>query len=701
MILRNHTFALVFVFSAALTLRCFAQEPLSLGNRCDIAIDSAGLWSVETVHDTAFGLWSPSKVMVPNFGFSRCTYWFRLRLGVQSTSLSQNEHLSGKKWLPRLLEVGFAALDTVSIFTLQRTGKWLSRSAGDVLPFAEREVNARTVVFPLDIPVDSTVVVYLRIRSETSVQAPLALYTWSSFQDETQKSQLWFGVLYGSIVIMALYNLFLFVGLRDTAYLFYALFMISSVGMYASINGHTSQYGAEYFPSMVNRIIPIFIAFTIAFASHFARVFLRTESEPLLHRILWGIEVLGFACLVLPFVVPIRVAISIIGFFITIPALILFLIISLIIAFRGYKPAWFFVGAWSIWLGGTILRSVENFGFVAKTFITTYLFEIGAIVDAAVFAFALAYRINLLRKEKLEAQQTALQVQQAANEHLETKVQERTMEIKHQVEILNEQAQQIERANATLQEQNSKLELLNYETNELIGIVSHDLKNPIGAIRGLTELLHNEIIEQEQKPATFRQIISTADRMLDLVNNLLEVNRLESGGIQFTIGVYDIEPIVLGGMEAYRQAASEKEVQFHYQNSTQNSLIAADKQATMQIFDNILSNAVKYSPFGKNIFVRVCTQNHLVRIEIQDEGEGISPEDMKKLFGKFARLSAQPTGGEHSTGLGLSIVKKMVEAMNGRVWCESEFGKGGVCKKFCVNAKKSLVIVRETGCGVG
>ena len=134
----------------------------------------------------------------------------------------------------------------------------------------------------------------------------------------------------------------------------------------------------------------------------------------------------------------------------------------------------------------------------------------------------------------------------------------------------------------------------------------------------------------------------------------------------------------------------------------------------MQVLDNLISNAVKYSPHGKNVFVRVkssssslvlgrednhssfvighwsggerqantlmtndqLTNDQWLRIEVQDEGLGISEDDMKKLFGKFARLSSRPTGGEHSTGLGLSIVKKMVEAMNGRVWCESEPGKG-------------------------
>jgi signal transduction histidine kinase len=96
----------------------------------------------------------------------------------------------------------------------------------------------------------------------------------------------------------------------------------------------------------------------------------------------------------------------------------------------------------------------------------------------------------------------------------------------------------------------------------------------------------------------------------------------------------------------------------------------------MQVLDNLISNAVKYSPLGKRILVRVVNTDRAVRIEIQDEGPGLSEDDKSKLFGKFARLSARPTGGEYSTGLGLSIVKKMVEAMNGKVWCESELGKG-------------------------
>ena len=114
----------------------------------------------------------------------------------------------------------------------------------------------------------------------------------------------------------------------------------------------------------------------------------------------------------------------------------------------------------------------------------------------------------------------------------------------------------------------------------------------------------------------------------------------------------------------------------HLQSDAVPAKVLVDPYVMVQVLENLVSNAVKYSPVGKNIFVRLKKEAGAVRLEVQDEGPGLSAEDQKKLFGKFARLSAKPTGGEHSTGLGLSIVKKMVEAMNGKVWCESELGKG-------------------------
>lgn len=95
-----------------------------------------------------------------------------------------------------------------------------------------------------------------------------------------------------------------------------------------------------------------------------------------------------------------------------------------------------------------------------------------------------------------------------------------------------------------------------------------------------------------------------------------------------------------------------------------------------QVYENLISNAIKFSPANKNINVKIWEDGEKIRSIISDEGPGISKEDQKKLFGKFQVLSTKPTGGEKSTGLGLSIVKKYIEAMKGKVWCESEPGKG-------------------------
>jgi signal transduction histidine kinase/ligand-binding sensor domain-containing protein len=266
-------------------------------------------------------------------------------------------------------------------------------------------------------------------------------------------------------------------------------------------------------------------------------------------------------------------------------------------------------------------------------------------------------------------------------------------EISRQLEILDEQSRNIELSNTQLQtlnedlaHRNDELALLNAEKNEFLGIVSHDLKNPIGAIRGLSELIESGELAQEEIIPIAKQIYSSSERMLDLVTNLLDVNRLESGGVTMHSFAFDLAPYLVLIIEQYTAPAAAKNITLRFAMETDDSTVFADEQAVMQVLDNLISNAVKYSPQEKNIFIRLQSSSEAVRVEIQDEGPGISAEDQKKLFGKFARLSARPTGGEHSTGLGLSIVKKMVEAMNGRVWCESTLGNGAT---FVVELPKS------------
>ncbi|TAE26220.1 MAG: hypothetical protein EAZ92_11000 [Candidatus Kapaibacterium sp.] len=312
------------------------------------------------------------------------------------------------------------------------------------------------------------------------------------------------------------------------------------------------------------------------------------------------------------------------------------------------------------------------------------LILLGVVLLGGFAALYSRYRYKVRSERKLQKQndeilrQQELLGQQAADIELaNTTLNEKNLALEYQQNILEEQARDIEVANAALQEKNLQLEHLNSEKNEFLGIAAHDLKNPLAHIimvvgtttRYYDRMNDDDILKQMQA------VGKAAERMTEIITNLLDVNAIERGGLQLHCTHYDISPDVQSVVELYSERAKEKDIRVHFQSST-HANVHADKQAMMQVLDNVISNAVKYSPRGKNVVVRIQSRNEAVRIEVQDEGEGISEEDMKKLFGKFARLSARPTGGEHSTGLGLSIVKKMVEAMNGKVWCESELGKG-------------------------
>jgi len=269
---------------------------------------------------------------------------------------------------------------------------------------------------------------------------------------------------------------------------------------------------------------------------------------------------------------------------------------------------------------------------------------------------------------------------------------------------------ELESANQEIALKNQHLEELNNEKNEFLGIVAHDLKSPILSIKLLAQLLHDTNVAQEERIRFTNTIISSSDQLSRIISNLLNVNAIERGGITLDITPFNLSVAAYSVFEEYTPRAEAKNVALHFESFTDGECLG-DHTAVLQVMDNLVSNALKYSPGNKNVWFRIYgekawthrndtayalqtgVQNttngfagdvhkyptkSCVRIEVQDEGPGLSHDDMKKLFGKFQRLSAKPTSGEQSTGLGLSIVKKMVEAMNGEVWCESAFGQGAV-----------------------
>ncbi len=225
-----------------------------------------------------------------------------------------------------------------------------------------------------------------------------------------------------------------------------------------------------------------------------------------------------------------------------------------------------------------------------------------------------------------------------------------------------------------LETSNTELVKLNQEKNEFLGIAAHDLKNPLGVVIGTAELLR--LCKDEQKTARLiGNIVGAGTRMLDLVKNLLDANAIEEGRFLSKLERCDLQALLQECADTSLLSATKKEI--HLLLETGNPCwIRADRNATMQILVNLVSNAVKYSPQQTSVHFSTGVEGDKAFFTIRDEGPGISGEDLKKMFGKFTRLSARPTGGESSNGLGLSIVKRLAEAMAGSVRCESRLGEG-------------------------
>lgn len=250
---------------------------------------------------------------------------------------------------------------------------------------------------------------------------------------------------------------------------------------------------------------------------------------------------------------------------------------------------------------------------------------------------------------------------------------------------LEAQAREITLASTQIQEQNHALQDLNVRKNELIGVVAHDLKNPLSGILMSSSLMlrYYDKMTKDDILQNIQRIKETGERMNKIILDLLDIEAIESGKFNLTLDDVEIDEIVRATANDYKEAAERKHISLLLESAPNLTQAKVDKHALRQILDNLVSNAIKYSPHDRRVWLttresKSCTESStsMIEIEVRDEGPGLSVEDQSKLFGRFAKLTPQPTGGEHSTGLGLSIVKQLAEAMGGQVVCTSELGVG-------------------------
>jgi signal transduction histidine kinase len=260
--------------------------------------------------------------------------------------------------------------------------------------------------------------------------------------------------------------------------------------------------------------------------------------------------------------------------------------------------------------------------------------------------------------------------------------------LKARNKVVLSQSRKIKNQNLELEKQNKELLILDHEKQQMVSVVSHDLKGPFNRIFALVQLMststENLTDDQQDYLGKIHQIVADG---LGMIRNLLDNKKLEDERIEFTPKALNLSSTLSSLLKNYRTLAEKKKIQIQFEN-TEGVMMNIDKSYFMRIIENLLSNAMKFSNPDTTIHVSLTDHDEHVDIIVQDEGPGISAEDQQNLFQKYQRLTPRPTGGESSTGLGLFIVKTIVSKMNGTVRCESETGKGS---KFIVTLKKNLI----------
>jgi signal transduction histidine kinase len=220
----------------------------------------------------------------------------------------------------------------------------------------------------------------------------------------------------------------------------------------------------------------------------------------------------------------------------------------------------------------------------------------------------------------------------------------------------------------------AELRRLNEEKSTFLGIAAHDLRNPLGVILGYAEMLRDEEFPPKETSEMAAKVVVAAERVRDLVAGLIELSAAEAGRVALEKRPCDLLGLARKVVDTLAEPASRKEIGIRVEGAA--VVVTGDPGAIQQVLENVVSNAVKFSPWRSTVVVSVRLDGGAGVVDVEDEGPGVTEADRSRLFAKFARLSARPTGGESSTGLGLSIVKTLTEAMGGEVSLESPPGRG-------------------------
>ncbi|WP_137938386.1 sensor histidine kinase [Chitinivorax sp. B] len=638
-----------------------ATTRLNLDGHLQFLVDTKSEWTLADIQSAK----RQAQFQQPTgkqaaFGYTKASYWFKITLHNTGTRNSWMVNID----LPALDQIDFYVPET------NQPNRYRLLRAGDTLAYAARPLPTREFTFPLTLPTNTPVTLYWRVQTQSSMTVPTTLWDPESYARKSETTHLVFGLYFGFIFALAAYNLVLYLSRIHISYLYYVI-SVFGIGMWQlTHSGLAYRYlwpNAIYFQNVA---VNLFAAMGIAGLALFTLYFLKLKvTAERLNTALW---IIVTACLLTMIGAVTNLAdqvlLSRINTLLALISGILCVTAGILCWQRGQLIARFLVFSQCVWLSALLITALRAAGLASTEFLSLYGTHLSIPIEMLLLAIALSDRYRQMHRQREAARELALHTLRTTERMLEQRVEERT--------------EALLQTNKKLEDANHELDRLNHEKTELLRIAAHDLKNPVSQLRAASDLLKHKISQwpAEKSSAMLGNMHQATVRMMDIITKLLDLDAIESGKLQVNATRMDWCGSIHCVLDELNDWAASKQISLQSQMPDHID-IWADAELVYQICENLISNAIKFSPAGSMVTIRLIESSGLARLEVEDQGPGIQPDEMPQLFRSFAKLSARPTGGEHSTGLGLSIVKRLTTSMAGRVWYERPGNKGA---RFCV-----------------
>ena len=603
---------------------------LQLGLYSEYWFDSqekAGI--AETMKVAADGNFTPLGRKYATFGHTDSPLWYRILLENQSSES-----------LERFLVTGLDDQESQAYL--------IPGMGGEPVRLQHWHEPDWKIIYRLELPPQSQQWIYLRFKPLPNVTQyrNLQLFNTHGLVIEDRQLHAWGALIYGAFIALALYNLFLFVSLKDPSYFYYICMLFSDMFLLASVDG----FGIAYIWS--GAVNPDLGYLGGMFLSLFLILFLQrlfhTKTEmPKAHGVLYfmlGVSL--FLILATPFSIH---AVALITMLYGIGAPIVPLVISILALRTSRRTAILFLIGWSVYLVSIIsvsLYLMNQFPLDISLISITYFMKGAALFEMILFSLALADRINLLNREKLQAQRSM-------------------------VETAEKQAAVLER---TVNERTRALVEANLTKDKFFSLISHDLRGPMGNL----SIMLNDVIEEPKDldHELLHGLRQTAGNLYSLLNQLLDWARSQQGKLEIRPEIFPVDQPIEEVVDTLQSQAQQKKITITHSLSP-DLFCFADETMIKTVVRNLISNAIKFTYREGEIRIAAWEQEDKVKVIVSDSGVGIPGETLSKLFHVGEKISAEVgTDKEKGSGLGLILCAEFIEKNKGQIGAYSVPEKG-------------------------